>query len=60
MNDRRRKPTHPGDILRKGSVNCPNDGERLHWASMYGWRVYSDGFYQGRCPKCEITFKVKR
>ena len=51
------------DMLKKGTLDCPNDGDRLHFEVLGMMRVKHKGdngmFYKAHCPKCNKHFHVK-
>lgn len=48
--------------LKLGTMNCPDDKERLEWEQFAGMRIVKeqDGhqLYQARCPKCGVYWGV--
>jgi hypothetical protein len=54
------KPEHDPEVpLKRGVLNCPNEGTKLHFEQIHGMRVARDGFLNARCPDCKAEFRVE-
>jgi hypothetical protein len=52
-------------MLRKGTLKCPKDKERLHFHQIQGIRLVREVgknklVYDAKCPKCGDYYEVRR
>ena len=45
-------------VLKRGTFICPNCGDRLHFAQMYGIRIISNDLLSAYCPVDKTYFYV--
>lgn len=47
------------EVLKRGTLKCPEDNTVLHFEQIHGMRVIKDGVLSAHCPQCKKYYSVK-